>query len=475
MLWPALCDPDPVLIFEHAIALQHGGRTRRRRRARSTSSTPRFVGTDATSRSSPTAGRCARRSSAADELAGEGIEAEVIDLRVPAPARHADHRSPRWRAPTGRWSSTRGGAVGSLVRRDQRADHRGGLLRPRCAGRPGVQRRGPDALRQAPRGRGAPAGGRRRGRGAPDGVAEWASSPCPRLVPTWKPARSRDGSSSPATRCSAATSWPWSRPRSPRSRSRSSRTGRSTNSSCPKEGGYRWERCSRASRRTGPRKRERAGRARRADRHRRGPRVLAKAAVPRASASRRRCRAHARPGVLVESPLVRHLAERLGVDIQSLSGLDWAAASRARTSSTRRVREQRPRRSADLADDPLRRPSLADWPVNSASSSQGYRAPAPVAPSSKGMCGGPPPREPRSTRSRRPPSKTASARCGGDRRAHGALEARGPHYYLSATIDLCVAAAWLEEANLGRPVSERLVLATCSSMPRRGPSSGFPR
>ena len=33
-----------------------------------------------------------------------------------------------------------------------------------------------------------------------------------------------------------------------------------------------------------------------------------------------------------------------------------------------------------------------------------------------------------------------------------------PHYYLSTTIDLTAAVGWLDEANLARPVTERLVL-----------------
>jgi len=47
------------------------------------------------------------------------------------------------------------------------------------------------------------------------------------------------------------------------------------------------------------------------------------------------------------------------------------------------------------------------------------------------------------------------------RKAIGALMARSkreiPHYYLSTTIDLSSASAWLERANLERPVSKRLV------------------
>jgi pyruvate dehydrogenase E2 component (dihydrolipoamide acetyltransferase) len=48
------------------------------------------------------------------------------------------------------------------------------------------------------------------------------------------------------------------------------------------------------------------------------------------------------------------------------------------------------------------------------------------------------------------------------RRAIGALMARSkreiPHYYLSSTIDAAAATSWLEQANLERPVTSRLVL-----------------
>ena len=48
------------------------------------------------------------------------------------------------------------------------------------------------------------------------------------------------------------------------------------------------------------------------------------------------------------------------------------------------------------------------------------------------------------------------------RRAIGALMARSkreiPHYYLSTTIDVSAAVSWLGEANLDRPVTERLLL-----------------
>ncbi|WP_241985528.1 2-oxo acid dehydrogenase subunit E2 [Cryobacterium sp. TMT1-21] len=57
----------------------------------------------------------------------------------------------------------------------------------------------------------------------------------------------------------------------------------------------------------------------------------------------------------------------------------------------------------------------------------------------------------------------AAERAAGLRRAVGALMARSkksiPHYYLSTTLDLRAALAWMEQVNAGRPVAERLVPA----------------
>lgn len=67
-----------------------------------------------------------------------------------------------------------------------------------------------------------------------------------------------------------------------------------------------------------------------------------------------------------------------------------------------------------------------------------------------------------------PPAAAGPPRAGEDRqqamrRAIGALMARSkreiPHYYLSTTIDMSRAMAWLEQANRDRPVASRLVTA----------------
>lgn len=62
-----------------------------------------------------------------------------------------------------------------------------------------------------------------------------------------------------------------------------------------------------------------------------------------------------------------------------------------------------------------------------------------------------------------PAPDAATARAAGLRRAIGTLMARSkktiPHYYLTTTIDLRAATAWMETANVGRPITSRLVPA----------------
>jgi pyruvate dehydrogenase E1 component beta subunit len=84
MLWPALEDPDPVLIFEHAQlynleepANSAGGEVDIRR------AHVRRAGRDLTLIAY--GGMLPRTLAAAGQLAGEGIDAEVIDLRVLRP------------------------------------------------------------------------------------------------------------------------------------------------------------------------------------------------------------------------------------------------------------------------------------------------------------------------------------------------------------------------------------------------------
>lgn len=82
MLWPALQDPDPVLIFEHGALYPMSGVLRpgpvdiARAALRRSGNDVTLIGYG---------GTVAKLLSAADELAAAGIEADVIDLRVLRP------------------------------------------------------------------------------------------------------------------------------------------------------------------------------------------------------------------------------------------------------------------------------------------------------------------------------------------------------------------------------------------------------
>jgi pyruvate dehydrogenase E1 component beta subunit len=84
MLWPALCDPDPVLIFEHGSLYGSSGVVVPDGHAVDVDNAAvRRPGDDVTIITY--GGTLPASLAAADELAGDGIEAEVVDLRVLRP------------------------------------------------------------------------------------------------------------------------------------------------------------------------------------------------------------------------------------------------------------------------------------------------------------------------------------------------------------------------------------------------------
>lgn len=83
MLWPALLDPDPVLIFEHAQLYNMEGDTGDWETLDISSAKVRRVGNDLTLITY--GGTLGKALTAAEQLAGEGIDCEVIDLRVLRP------------------------------------------------------------------------------------------------------------------------------------------------------------------------------------------------------------------------------------------------------------------------------------------------------------------------------------------------------------------------------------------------------
>ena len=84
MLWPALCDPDPVLIFEHnALYNLSGELSDDAGPVDLTRAAVRRQGKDVTLITY--GGSLAKTLTAAEELAADGIDAEVIDLRTLRP------------------------------------------------------------------------------------------------------------------------------------------------------------------------------------------------------------------------------------------------------------------------------------------------------------------------------------------------------------------------------------------------------
>jgi pyruvate dehydrogenase E1 component subunit beta len=79
MLWPALCDPDPVIIFEHGQLYNTKGELSAQGDVDLTSAATRRSGDDVTIVAFGGTLRVALE--AGDALAAEGIEADVIDLR----------------------------------------------------------------------------------------------------------------------------------------------------------------------------------------------------------------------------------------------------------------------------------------------------------------------------------------------------------------------------------------------------------
>jgi len=135
------------------------------------------------------------------------------------------------------------------------------------------------------------------------------------------------------------------------------------------------------------------------------------------------------------SPLARRLAAELGVDLEGIAGTGPGGA----------VTE----------DDVL----SAVPPRERAAAATGAQTPA-EAPPSEALSAEPPHEAPEEA-PRRKPTTPAGSKAESLRQAIGALMARSkkeiPHYYLSTTLDLAAAMAWMQAANQQRPVSSRLV------------------
>jgi len=159
---------------------------------------------------------------------------------------------------------------------------------------------------------------------------------------------------------------------------------------------------------------------------------------------------HPPAGHHIDSPLVRRLATRLGVDLEAVRGSGPGGRVTRRDVELsvpvrRRISPYARRLAAELGVDLAAVPARdGDGVVHAAE----VRAAAPVA--------GP-------VRPAQRPTGSAEERQAAMRAAIAALMARSkreiPHYYLSTTVDMAAALAWLRERNRELSVARRLVPA----------------
>lgn len=198
------------------------------------------------------------------------------------------------------------------------------------------------------------------------------------------------------------------------------------------------------------------------------------------------------------APTVRHLAHTLGVDVGRISGsgtdgeVTRADVERAAAASGTRAPEPATAPEAHrVRSSPLARRLAAELgvqlsavtgtgpggavteedvlaavpPRGRPAKEAGAEKPAAAPPSEAQPVEAPTAEAPRGTPEEEQPGRKRTTAAGGKaeslRQAIGALMSRSkkeiPHYYLSTTLDLAAAMAWMQAANQQRPVSSRLV------------------
>ena len=197
----------------------------------------------------------------------------------------------------------------------------------------------------------------------------------------------------------------------------------------------------------------------------------------------------ARPAAPITPP-VRHLAHQLGVDTDSIRGTgkhgaitradvehaqseqvsaEHAHPSAGRVRSSPRARRLAAQLGVDLASvtgtGPAGAVTAADVERGAEARTAGPEAaggpqPQAVEPAAAAVPGTVPEAAPEVPR---PPATAARERVASLRRAVGALMARSkktiPHYYLSTTLDLRAAVAWMQSVNAERPAASRLIIS----------------
>ena len=153
------------------------------------------------------------------------------------------------------------------------------------------------------------------------------------------------------------------------------------------------------------------------------------------------------------SPRARRLAAELGVDLSTVAGTGPGGAvteTDVRREADRAAAARAPEAAPAASAPPVAETTPAEHPAHAPSGGAG--PPTGTAPAGT----------PEAARAAAAPSD-AGQRTASLRKAIGSLMARSkreiPHYYLSTTIDLAAAVAWMQQANAGRPIASRLVPA----------------
>ncbi|MEV0304312.1 2-oxo acid dehydrogenase subunit E2 [Streptomyces prasinus] len=171
----------------------------------------------------------------------------------------------------------------------------------------------------------------------------------------------------------------------------------------------------------------------------------------------------ARQGVRTEAgPLVRHLAEESGVDLETLHG-SGPGGRVTRTDVEEAVAARRPR----LRVTPLARKLAAEMGVDLAAVRGTGKESAVRAADVRRAVPGPATEAPSAhvaaPTARPSPERLSVDRGTAMRRAIAGLMSRAnrdiPHYYLSTTVDMAAAMDWLHEHNRRSPIGERLLPA----------------
>ncbi|MFF8990444.1 dihydrolipoamide acetyltransferase family protein [Streptomyces sp. NPDC014983] len=167
-------------------------------------------------------------------------------------------------------------------------------------------------------------------------------------------------------------------------------------------------------------------------------------------------------GHIEAGPLVRHLAEQTGVDLEAVRG-SGPGGRLTRTDVERAAVATTAAGQARVRATPLARRLAAELDIDLATVTGTGRDSTVRAADVREAAPGPAAPPPRHVAAPTPPAHPPEDRTAAMRQAIAALMTRAnrdiPHYYLSTTIDMAPAMDWLHEHNRRSPVTERILPA----------------